>query len=276
MMKEIIFPGVGLNLNVSSVAINIGNINIYWYAILIVSAFIIGVLFCKKDNGKYNIKFEDILELMIILIPISIIGARIFYVVFKLDYYIQYPENILNIRDGGLAIYGGIIGAIIPIIIYCKKKKINVLDITDYLVPYLALGQAIGRWGNFFNVEAYGGETTSIFRMGIIENGRYIEVHPTFLYESICNLIIFLILYILRNKRKYKGQITYLYLALYGIVRALIEGLRTDSLMLGNFRISQVLSIVLFIIFTIIVIFKELKYKKEKNKNRNEKIRNEI
>ena len=276
MMKEIIFPGVGLNLNVSSVAINIGNINIYWYAILIVSAFIIGILFCKKDDGKYNIKFDNILELMVILIPISIIGARIFYVVFKLDYYIQYPENILNIRDGGLAIYGGIIGAIITIIIYCKKKKINVLDITDYLVPYLALGQAIGRWGNFFNVEAYGSETTSIFRMGIIENEKYIEVHPTFLYESICNLIIFLILYILRNKRKYKGQITYLYLALYGIVRALIEGLRTDSLMLGSFRISQVLSIVLFIIFTIIVIFKELKYKKEKNRNRNEKNRNEI
>ena len=269
MMKEIIFPGVGLNLNVSSVAINIGNINIYWYAILIVSAFIIGVLFCKKDNGKYNIKFEDILELMIILIPISIIGARIFYVVFKLDYYIQYPENILNIRDGGLAIYGGIIGAIITIIIYCKKKKINILDMTDYLVPYLALGQAIGRWGNFFNAEAHGVETTSIFRMGIVENGKYIEVHPTFLYESICNLIIFLILYLLRNKRKYKGQITYLYLALYGIVRALIEGLRTDSLMLGSFRISQVLSIVLFIIFTIIVIFKELKYKKEKNKKKN-------
>ena len=270
MMKEIIFPGVGLNLNVSSVAINIGNINIYWYAIIIVSAFIIGVLFCKKDDGKYNIKFDNILELMVILIPISIIGARIFYVVFKLDYYIQYPENILNIRDGGLAIYGGIIGAIITIIIYCKKKKISVLDITDYLVPYLALGQAIGRWGNFFNVEAHGSETTSIFRMGIIENGKYIEVHPTFLYESICNLIIFLILYLLRNKRKYKGQITYLYLALYGIVRAVIEGLRTDSLMLGSFRISQVLSIVLFIIFTIIVIFKELKYKKEKNKNRNE------
>ena len=274
-MKEIIFPGLGLNLNVNSVALNIGNINIYWYAIIIVSAFIIGVLFCKKDDGKYNIKFDNILELMIILIPISIIGARFFYVVFKLDYYIQYPENILNIRDGGLAIYGGIIGATITVIIYCKKKKINILDMTDYLVPYLALGQAIGRWGNFFNTEAHGVETTSVFRMGIIENGRYIEVHPTFLYESICNLIIFLILYILRNKRKYKGQITYLYLALYGIVRALIEGLRTDSLMLGSFRISQVLSIVLFIIFTIIVIFKELKYKKEKNKNRNEKIKNE-
>ena len=275
-MKEIVFPGLGLELNINSVAINIGSINIYWYAILIVSAFIIGIIFCKKDDGKYNIKFENILELMIILIPISIISARIYFILFKLDYYLQNPIEIFDIRNGGLAIYGGIIGAVIAIVIYCKKKKIPILDMTDYLVPYLALGQAIGRWGNFFNAEAYGTETTNIFRMGIIENGRYIEVHPTFLYESICNLIIFITLYLLRNKRKYKGEITYLYLALYGIVRAIVEGLRTDSLMLGNFRISQVLSIVLFVIFTIILIFKELKYKKERNRNKNEKNKNEI
>lgn len=266
-MKEIVFPSLGLELNINSVAINIGSINIYWYAILIVSAFIIGIIFCKKDDGKYYIKFENILELMIILIPISIISARIYFILFKLDYYLQNPIEIFDIRNGGLAIYGGIIGAVIAIVIYCKKKKIPILDMTDYLVPYLALGQAIGRWGNFFNAEAYGTETTNIFRMGIIENGRYIEVHPTFLYESICNLIIFITLYLLRNNRKYKGEITYLYLALYGIVRAIVEGLRTDSLMLGNFRISQVLSIVLFVIFTIILIFKELKYKKERNIN---------
>lgn len=262
-MKEITFPSFNLDFNINNIAISIGNINIYWYAILIVSAFIIGILFCKKDDGKYNIKFDNILELMIILIPISIIGARLFYILFKLDYYIQYPENILNIRDGGLAIYGGIIGATITIIIYCKRKKINILDVTDYLVPYLALGQAIGRWGNFFNAEAHGVETTSVFRMGIIENGKYIEVHPTFLYESICNLVIFLILYLLRNKRKYKGQITYLYLALYGFVRAIIEGLRTDSLMIGSFRVSQILSIILCITFTIILCYKKIKGKKE-------------
>ena len=275
-MKEIVFPSLGLELNINSVAINIGSINIYWYAILIVSAFIIGIIFCKKDDGKYYIKFENILELMIILIPISIISARIYFILFKLDYYLQNPIEIFDIRNGGLAIYGGIIGAVIAIVIYCKKKKIPILDMTDYLVPYLALGQAIGRWGNFFNAEAHGTETTNIFRMGIIENGRYIEVHPTFLYESICNLIIFITLYLLRNKRKYKGEITYLYLALYGIVRAIVEGLRTDSLMLGNFRISQVLSIVLFVIFTIILIFKELKYKKERNRNKNEKNKNKI
>lgn len=122
-------------------------------------------------------------------------------------------------------------------------------------------GQAIGRWGNFFNSEAHGIETTSVFRMGIMENGEYIEVHPTFLYESICCLMLFILLYTLRNRRKYKGQIVYTYLALYGFIRAIIEGLRTDSLMLGNFRVSQVLSILLCIIFTSILIYKKVKRK---------------
>ena len=143
----------------------------------------------------------------------------------------------------------------------------NILDMLDYIAPYLALGQAIGRWGNFFNGEAHGTVTNNTFRMGIVENGQYMEVHPTFLYESICNLIIFVILFLLRNKRKYKGQITYIYLSLYGFIRAIIEGLRTDSLMLGTFRISQVLSIILCIIFSIIMIYKEIKYKREKNNN---------
>lgn len=265
-MKEIIFSGLGIKLNVNSVAISIFEINIYWYAILIVSAFIIGIIFCKKDDGKYNIKFDNILELMIILIPVSIISARIYFVLFKLEYYMQNPGEVFDIRNGGLAIYGGIIGAIITIIIYCKKKKINILDMTDYLVPYLALGQAIGRWGNFFNAEAHGTITTNIFRMGIVENGQYMEVHPTFLYESICNFIIFIILFLLRNKRKYRGEITYLYLALYGFVRAIIEGLRTDSLMIGSFRISQVLSIILCIIFSIILIYKKVKGTKQNEK----------
>ena len=266
-MKEITFPGFNLKFHIDSIAINVFGINIYWYAILIVSAFIIGIFFCKKDDRKYNIKFDDILELMIILIPVSIISARIYFILFKLDYYIQNPTEIFDIRNGGLAIYGGIIGAVITIIIFCKKKKIHILDMTDYIVPYLALGQAIGRWGNFFNAEAYGTETSNIFRMGIVENGQYMEVHPTFLYESICNFIIFVILFLLRNKRKYKGQITYIYLSLYGFIRAIIEGLRTDSLMLGTFRISQVLSIILCIIFSIIMIYKEIKYKRENNNN---------
>lgn len=262
-MKEIHFAGLGLDLEVNSIAIKLGNISIYWYAIFIVIAFLVAILFCKKDDGKYNIKYEQILEILLFVMPISIICARLYFVIFKLDYYIQNPTEIINIRSGGLAIYGGIIGAILTIFTYCKIKKISFLDVLDYFVPYLVLGQAIGRWGNFFNAEAHGTITNNIFRMGIVENGIYKEVHPTFLYESISCLLIFILLYAMRNKRKYKGQFTYIYLCLYGFVRAIIEGLRTDSLMLGNIRISQILSIILCIVFGIILIYKKV----EKTKN---------
>ena len=216
-------------------------------------------MLCKKDDGKYNIKFDDVLLLVVFMLPIAIICARVYFVIFKFDYYAQNPIEIFNIRNGGLAIYGGIIGAIITIIVYCKKKKIKILDMLDYLAPYLALGQAIGRWGNFFNGEAHGTETTNLFRMGIIENGNYIQVHPTFLYESICTFVIFVILFVTRNKRKYSGQLTYTYFFLYGIARAVIESFRTDSLMLEDFRVSQVLSIILSIIFGSILIYKKVK-----------------
>lgn len=131
----------------------------------------------------------------------------------------------------------------------------------DMIVPYLSLGQAIGRWGNFINGEAHGTTTSSIFRMGIIENGIYMEVHPTFLYESICTLIIFFILMYVRNHRKYKGQLTIIYLLLYSLIRIIIEGLRTDSLMIGNIRISQLISIIIFIVVIIILIYN---YKRER------------
>lgn len=256
-MNKINFEGLGISFELNRVAFSFMNIDIYWYAIFIVVAFAIGIILCKKDNGKYNIKFDDILELLLFVIPISIICARLYFVIFKLDYYIKNPIEIVNIKNGGLAIYGGIIGAIITIIIFCKIKKIKILDMLDYIAPYLPLGQAIGRWGNFFNGEAHGTQTNSLFRMGIIENGSYIQVHPTFLYESICTFIIFLILFIKRNKRDYQGQLTYMYFFLYGIVRAIIEGLRTDSLMLGNYKISQILSILLSITFGIILIYKK-------------------
>jgi phosphatidylglycerol:prolipoprotein diacylglycerol transferase len=264
-MKEILFPAIGLKININSIAISICGIDIYWYAILIVSAFVIAILLCKKDDGKYNIKFEDILELLIILIPISIVCARLYFVLFKLDYYVKNPLELFNIRNGGLAIYGGIIGAVLTILIYCKIKKLNAINIMDYIVPYLPLGQAIGRWGNFLNVEAHGIETNSIFRMGIVENGVYMEVHPTFLYESLSCFLIFIILYLLRNNRKYTGQITLLYIALSGFIRTFIEGLRTDSLMIGYCRISQILSIILCVISSCILIYKKINKRNLKN-----------
>ena len=258
-MNNIKFEGLGINLNINQILIDFNGIKIYWYAFIIITGIVICLLFCKKDDGKYGIKFDDILLLALFLIPISIISARIYFVLFKLDYYIQNPLEILNIRNGGLAIYGSIIGAILTIFVFCKVKKIKILDTLDYLAPYLALGQCIGRWGNFFNGEAHGTETTSFLRMGIFENGKYIQVHPTFLYESICTLIIFIFLYRKRNKRKYEGELTYWYFFLYGIARAIIEGFRTDSLMLGNIRISQILSIILSVIFGSILLYKKVK-----------------
>ena len=262
-MKEINFEGLGLSFNINSVLIDINGIKIYWYAVCIIMSIIISLILCKKDDGKYDIKFDDVLELALFVLPISIICARLYFILFKLDYYIQNPSELFNIRNGGLAIYGGIIGAIITIVIFCKKKKLKILDMLDYLAPYLALGQCIGRWGNFFNGEAHGTETMSLFRMGIMENGKYIQVHPTFLYESICTAIIFIILYTKRNKREYSGQLTYLYFSLYGIARAIIESFRTDSLMLGNIRISQILSIILSVVFTSILIYRKVKKCKE-------------
>ena len=258
-MTHINFEGLGLSLDLNRVAVDFGFAKIYWYAIFIILGVTLALILCKKDDKKYDISFDDILKLALIVLPISILCARIYFVIFKLDYYIQNPSQLLSISNGGLAIYGGIIGAVITIFIFCKIKKIKVLDMFDFLVPFLALGQSIGRWGNFFNGEAHGTETNTLFRMGIIENGNYIQVHPTFLYESVCTLIIFITLYLLRNKRKYSGQLTYLYLFMYGIARAIIEGIRTDSLMLGDFRVSQILSIVLSIIFGIILIYKRVK-----------------
>ena len=246
-MNYITFPEFNLSFKISRIAFSVGNIEIYWYAILISIAFIIAIFALKNDSKKYRIEYDIILKLLIIVIPVSIILARLYYVIFNLEYYMNKPLEIINIRNGGLAIYGGIIGAIIVIILFCKNKKIKVMDLLDLFVPYLALGQSIGRWGNFINGEAHGSITNSIFRMGIVENGIYMEVHPTFLYESICTLTLFFILTYLKNNRRYSGQLTITYLFFYSIIRAVIEGLRTDSLMMGNIRISQLLSILLLI-----------------------------
>ena len=265
-MKTINFEGLGISFNINNVFFNINGFKIYWYALFIVISILISLLFCKRDSGKYHISFDDILELYLFILPISIIFARLYYVLFNLNYYIINPLEILNIRNGGLAIYGAIIGGIITIIIFCKKKCLKILDILDYLIPYLALGQSIGRLGNFVNEEAYGTETTNIFRMGIFKSGTYIQVHPTFLYESICTFIIFVILFKKKEKRKYPGQLTFLYFFLYGIIRAIIENFRTDSLMFKTIRVSQLLSIFSSIIFGIIL-YKKYKQNKKTDIN---------
>lgn len=262
-MNTVAFPGLNLELNIQKVAFGIFGIEIYWYAILIVVAIILALILYKKRDGLYDIKYNDILDLCLYLIPISIICARLYYMAFNLQYYMQFPKQILNLRSGGLAIYGAVIGGGITCFIFCRKRKINILDLLDYIVPGLVLGQAIGRWGNFINVEAYGSQTNSILRMGITEAGKYIEVHPTFLYESIVCFTIFIFLLLIKNKRIFKGQILFTYLILYSFQRFFVEGLRTDSLKVGNIKVSQMVSVIIFVSGLVMYILKHKKIRGE-------------
>lgn len=242
---------------ISNIAFELFGVPIYWYAILIVSSMILAIIWSKFHDGRYNLKFDDLLDLAIIMLPVAIICARLYYVIFSLDYFMENPSDIIKIKNGGLAIYGGIIGGLIVILIYSKIKKMKLLDITDYIVPIVAFCQSIGRWGNYINIEAYGYETNWPIKMEIVENGVTKYVHPTFLYESICTMLIFILLSILAKRRKFSGEITYLYIICYSFIRFFIEGLRTDSLMFYNCRISQVLSLVLFIVFSGILLYKK-------------------
>lgn len=244
---------------ISNIAFNIFGIDIYWYAILIVSAILIGILWCKIHDNRFGIKFENIIDLLVFALPISFICARIYYCIFTWQ---EFNGNILemfNVRNGGLAIYGGLIGAAVTTFIFCKVKKIQFLDFIDFVIPVVSLGQAIGRWGNFFNKEAYGTSTNSFLKMEIIENGKIEYVHPTFLYESVVTFLCFFILTILSKKRKYKGEITITYLIIYSFARMLIEGLRVDSLMLYNIRISRLISLIIFLVFSSIFVYKTFK-----------------
>lgn len=258
-MSTITFPEFNLVFNISQIAFSIGNIDIYWYAICIVFGIVISLILCSKAKQSYGINFEDFLEIIIFSLVFGIIGARLYYVIFRIDYYKNNLSQVFNIRDGGLAIYGGIISGVIISYIICRKKKIDIIDFLDYSCPYLVLSQAIGRWGNFFNVEAYGTETKTFLRMGIFSQTNYIEVHPCFLYECFSCFIIFILLKLIQNKRTFKGQVFSLYLILYGMIRFLIEGIRIDSLMIYNFRVSQITSIIFITIGVCLII-------KQKNK----------
>lgn len=242
-------------------AFTIFGVDIYWYAIIITSAILIGYLWAKLHDGRYGIKYDDLFNLSLFMIPVAIICARIYYVAFKWDYYNKNLVDIFDYRNGGIAIYGALIGAIVTICIFAKIKKIKIVDILDYLAPIIPLCQAIGRWGNYINIEAYGTETNWPLRMEVVERGITKYVHPTFLYESIGNVIVFFVLYKLAKNRKFSGQIACGYFIGYAFVRFFVEGLRTDSLMLGPIRVSQALSLLLFIASLCIYIYKSRKTK---------------
>ncbi len=237
-------------------------INIYWYGVLIVLALITGIMICKYKNQNFGIKFNNFLDLCLFLIPVSIIGARIYYVIFELEYFLNNKKELLNIKNGGLAIYGGVIFGIITIIIFCKIKKINILDLLDYIVPSVAIGQSIGRIGNYINIEAYGCESDLPIKMEVIENGIVKFVHPTFFYEAITTFLLFILLSIRSKNRKFRGEITYLYIIVYSSARIVIETLRTDSLMLYKYKISLIMSVIFFVFFSIIFLYSIYKYRK--------------
>lgn len=269
---DIQFTGLwGMEFELRNWAFQVFGLRIYWYGIIIALSFLVAVLLAVRSSRKYDIEPDSILDLVLFAAPAAIICARIYYVIFSWD---QFKDNLIEIfmtRNGGLAIYGGVIGAILVAWLYARKKKLPFLHLMDFTAPYIILGQAIGRWGNFVNQEAFGSKTTLPWRMNGAVPNEYLTnlnenldlskwgVHPTFLYESLWDIAVFVFLLFFRKKKKIEGEVLFLYLIMYGVGRYLIEGLRTDSLMLGSLRVSQLLSILLVVVFTSLFIYRRVK-----------------
>lgn len=239
------FPTFGLEFNPGR-SISIGPLEIHYYGVIIAVGLLLAVLYGCRRSKEFGLKEDDILDGVLWVTPFAIICARLYYCIFSWDQYARDPLSILYIWQGGLAIYGGVLGAAVGVAVFCKVKKIKLPALLDLVCLGFLIGQCLGRWGNFFNREAFGRETESFLRMGLFSTvtGTTTYHHPTFLYESVWNLVGFLLLHFLSRKRTYDGQIALGYVAWYGLGRALIEGLRTDSLYLGTFRVSQLLAAV--------------------------------
>ncbi len=262
-MPEIWFPHLNIQIDtLNRIAFTMFGINVYWYGVLIALAFLVGLqvaVFNSKRTGFDGEQFYDFIPYGMIC---AIIGARLYYVLFSFSYYKDHVNEIFSIRDGGLGIYGGIILSFTALYIFAKQRKLNFLQMCDLAIPGVAIGQAIGRWGNFFNKEAFGGYTDNLFAMRIrtdvasfIPKGMepltfngvdYIQVHPTFLYESISCALIFIFLMYYLPKKKFDGHIFLLYAVLYGFVRFFIESLRQDQLLIFGFPVSMLVSLVAF------------------------------
>lgn len=242
-----------LFLAINPIALKLGPLEIRWYALCIVTGVVVAVWLAMKEAPRKKIKPDDILDFILIAFPIAIIGARLYYILFDLGYYRQNPGEIFAIWHGGIAIYGGLIAGAVTLFIFSYYKMIAPLDFLDIAVPGVLVAQAMGRWGNFFNQEAFGKAVNSLdYLPSFIKNQMYIENSyrtPTFLYESSWNLIGFVLVMSLRHRLKAlkSGDIAAFYLVWYGLGRFVIEGMRTDSLMLGPIRVSQALSLVLVV-----------------------------
>lgn len=236
------------------IAIDLGAIQIHWYGLIIGFGVLLGLIIALRESERRGLDKEVFTDLILFAVPIAIISARIYYVIFQWDYYSQNPGDIIKIWNGGIAIHGALIGSVLTAVIFAKVKKVSFWKLVDIAAPSLLLGQAIGRWGNFMNQEAHGREVTRAFLENLhlpefIVNQMYINgtyYHPTFLYESIWNIIGVIILLLLRKVNLRRGELFLTYVLWYSFGRYFIEGLRTDSLMLtDSLRIAQVISIVL-------------------------------
>ncbi len=242
MINEISFPALGLDFTINRVAFSLFGLNIYWYGIIIALGFLLGVGYINHRITETGFTSDLLFDCLLWAVPSSIVGARLYYVAFRWDYYSVHLNELLSTRSGGMAIYGGVIGALLAVALFGRKKRLNIPAMFDIASLGLLIGQLIGRWANFINAEAHGGETA--FFLGMSINGGA-PVHPTFLYESLWNLVGFLLIHTISKRwLRFRGQIFLCYLIWYGTGRFWIEGLRTDSLYIGatGIRVSQLLS----------------------------------
>ncbi len=244
-MGAITFPNLGISVNPSRVAFTVLGKDIYWYGIIIAAGFLLAVIYAMRRAPSFGLTEDNILDMLFVAVPLAIVCARLYYCIFYWDLYRDNPIAILYVWEGGLAIYGGVIGAVIGVAIFCRVKKLPIGPLLDVGGLGLLIGQMIGRWGNFMNREAHGAVTDSFFKMGIADAACNVTYYqPTFLYESVWNLVGLVALHFYSKRRKFDGEVFLLYLAWYGLGRAWIEGLRTDSLYLFNtgIRVSQLLA----------------------------------
>lgn len=281
MINTVSFPGLGLELTLNRVAFSPFGFPIYWYAIIIVTGFLLAWGYCSHKGPKFGITSDDVVDMLIFAVPLALVGARLYYILFYLDLFRNADGSLnfgkmLEVRDGGLAIYGGIIMAVIVLWCVCRYKKISFAAFADLGAFGLLIGQCVGRWGNFVNVEAYGRVTVlpwrmcsesianELLRQGLVDRVGFqqildgsLGVHPTFLYESLWNALGFLLLVLMARKlRKFDGQIFLSYLIWYGVGRSAIEGLRTDSLYFFHtpIRVSQVLGLASALVALVILL----------------------
>lgn len=257
---SISFPSFGIEVNPPR-TLSIGPFTAHYYGLIIAVGLILAVLYACKRSKEFGLKEDDIMDGVLWVTPFAIICARVYYVAFSWADYAENPISVLYIWEGGIAIYGGVIGAIIGVAVLCRVKKIRMSTVLDLVLLGFLIGQSMGRWGNFFNREAFGAATDSFFRMGLFNQvtGEWEYYHPTFLYESLWNLLGLILLHFLSKKRQYDGQVALGYAAWYGLGRTMIEGLRVDSLYWGPFRVSQVLAAVTCIAAVSVLIWQYFK-----------------